>query len=77
MTAAAAAANPAPTLNAAAGPQRSHTNPNSNDAGELGFRDEAYFGRFFRKQTGLRPTEYRIKEQSRLSLYSPNDADEP
>lgn len=46
-------------------------------AGELGFRDEAYFGRFFRKQTGLRPTEYRIKEQSRLSLYSPNDADEP
>ncbi|MRT49351.1 helix-turn-helix domain-containing protein [Raoultella sp. RIT712] len=46
-------------------------------AGELGFRDEAYFGRFFRKQTGLRPTEYRIKEQSRLSLYSPNDANEP
>ena len=30
-------------------------------ASELGFRDEAYFGRFFRKQTGLRPTEYREK----------------
>ena len=28
-------------------------------AGELGFQDEAYFGRFFRKKTGLRPTEYR------------------
>ncbi|WP_321922371.1 helix-turn-helix domain-containing protein [Burkholderia sp. BCC1998] len=28
-------------------------------ASELGFQDEAYFGRFFRKQTGLRPTEYR------------------
>ena len=36
-------------------------------ARELGFRDEAYFGRFFRKQTGLRPTEYRIQEQGRLS----------
>lgn len=30
-------------------------------ARELGFNDEAYFGRFFRKQTGLRPTEYRAK----------------
>jgi AraC family transcriptional regulator, transcriptional activator of pobA len=28
-------------------------------AGELGFRDEAYFGRFFRKQTGRTPTEFR------------------
>jgi AraC-type DNA-binding domain-containing proteins len=37
-------------------------------SGELGFRDEAYFGRFFRKQTGLRPTEYRLNEQGRLSL---------
>lgn len=36
-------------------------------ARELGFRDEAYFGRFFRKQTGLRPTEYRHQEQGRLS----------
>lgn len=36
-------------------------------ARELGFRDEAYFGRFFRKQTGLRPTEYRLREQGRLS----------
>ncbi|MEX3021750.1 helix-turn-helix domain-containing protein [Kluyvera sp. STS39-E] len=37
-------------------------------ARELGFRDEAYFGRFFRKQTGLRPTEYRLQEQGRLVL---------
>ncbi len=36
-------------------------------ASELGFRDEAYFGRFFRKQTGLRPTEYRTKAHGRLS----------
>lgn len=36
-------------------------------ARELGFRDEAYFGRFFRKQTGQRPTEYRLQEQGRLS----------
>ncbi|BDH45910.1 AraC family transcriptional regulator [Salmonella enterica subsp. enterica serovar Choleraesuis] len=38
-------------------------------AGELGFRDEAYFGRFFRKQTGLRPTEYRLLEQGRLAHF--------
>lgn len=38
---------------------------------ELGFRDEAYFGRFFRKQTGLRPTEYRLQEQGRLSQRKP------
>jgi AraC family transcriptional activator of pobA len=28
-------------------------------ASDLGFHDAAYFGRFFRKQTGLRPTDYR------------------
>lgn len=28
---------------------------------ELGFQDEAYFSRFFRKNTGLRPTEYRAE----------------
>ncbi len=36
-------------------------------ASELGFRDEAYFGRFFKKQTGLKPTEYRAKAHDRLS----------
>jgi AraC family transcriptional activator of pobA len=36
-------------------------------ANELGFSDEAYFGRFFRKQTGLRPTEYRARAHGRLS----------
>ncbi|MGU3782415.1 helix-turn-helix domain-containing protein [Burkholderia metallica] len=34
-------------------------------ASELGFQDEAYFGRFFRKQTGLRPTEYRLTVHNR------------
>jgi AraC family transcriptional regulator, transcriptional activator of pobA len=34
-------------------------------ASELGFQDEAYFGRFFRKQTGLRPTEYRLAAHDR------------
>ncbi|MEO3991033.1 helix-turn-helix domain-containing protein [Pseudocitrobacter cyperus] len=38
---------------------------------ELGFRDEAYFGRFFRKQTGLRPGEYRQQEQGRLAQKKP------
>jgi AraC family transcriptional activator of pobA len=27
----------------------------------LGFADEAYFGRFFRKQTGLTPREFRAR----------------
>jgi AraC family transcriptional regulator, transcriptional activator of pobA len=36
-------------------------------ASDLGFRDEAYFGRFFRKQTGLRPTEYRANAHGWLS----------
>jgi AraC family transcriptional regulator, transcriptional activator of pobA len=35
-------------------------------AGLLGFSDDAYFGRFFRKQTGRTPTEFR--EAARLSL---------
>jgi len=36
-------------------------------AAELGFEDEAYFGRFFRKQTGLRPTEFRLHARRRLA----------
>jgi AraC family transcriptional activator of pobA len=35
-------------------------------AGLLGFSDDAYFGRFFRKQTGSTPTEFR--EAARLRL---------
>ena len=35
-------------------------------AASLGFDDEDYFGRFFKKQTGLRPTEFR--EQARRKL---------
>ncbi|MBB5398172.1 AraC family transcriptional activator of pobA [Paraburkholderia youngii] len=37
-------------------------------ANELGFQDEAYFGRFFRKQVGERPTEYRSTAQERFLL---------
>jgi AraC family transcriptional regulator, transcriptional activator of pobA len=37
-------------------------------AGELGFRDEAYFSRFFRKQTGLRPTQFRAMAHDRLAV---------
>lgn len=33
----------------------------------LGFADEAYFGRFFRKHTGQRPTEFRDQARRRLA----------
>ena len=33
----------------------------------LGFEDEAYFGRFFRKHTGHRPTEFRAMARRRLA----------
>jgi AraC family transcriptional activator of pobA len=36
-------------------------------AAVLGFDDEAYFGRFFRKQTGHRPTEFRDMARRRLA----------
>ena len=39
-------------------------------AAELGFADEAYFGRFFRKQTGHRPTEFRAMARGRLAAGS-------
>ena len=35
-------------------------------AAELGFDDEAYFGRFFKKHTGLKPTEFRDKARRHL-----------
>ena len=35
-------------------------------AAELGFVDEAYFGRFFKKQTGHRPTEFRDMARRKL-----------
>jgi len=36
-------------------------------AGLLGFADEAYFGRFFRKQTGTTPSEFRQAARQRLA----------
>lgn len=36
-------------------------------AGSLGFSDEAYFGRFFRKHTGLTPREFRIRALEAMS----------
>lgn len=36
-------------------------------AAELGFVDEAYFGRFFRKHTGYRPTDFRARARAQLA----------
>jgi AraC family transcriptional activator of pobA len=36
-------------------------------ARELGFEDEAYFGRLFKKQTGQRPTEFREMARAHLA----------
>ncbi len=46
-------------------------------AGVLGFADEAYFGRFFRKQTGRTPTEFREAARRRLAPEAANKVAPP
>lgn len=43
-------------------------------AGWLGFADEAYFGRFFRKHTGRTPSEFRAAAHSQLARHGAQDA---
>ena len=40
-------------------------------AGELGFEDDAYFSRFFRKHTGVSPKAYRASALARIGETSP------
>lgn len=40
-------------------------------AGELGFEDDAYFSRFFRKHTGVSPKAYRASALARIGENSP------
>lgn len=43
---------------------------------ELGFDDVAYFGRFFRKHTGIRPSQYRLGTQGDMVPQHPSDRGE-
>lgn len=50
-------------------------NSNKQTAYTLGFADEAYFGRFFRKHTGLSPREFRLKAMESMLQSGKSDAE--
>lgn len=53
---------------------RGQTSAVKQVAAELGFDDEAYFGRFFRKHTGYRPTDFRTQARAQLAVGEPRAA---
>ena len=46
-------------------------------ASNLGFEDEGYFGRFFRKHTGLTPREFRARALGSFNAVAEGNAEAP